>query len=240
MPLFGQWVDPRLEQPDTKQTNVGWSHELTTQHGGRGRLRQLDGDDLNIRPRLNQLHRRRLDAAPRRPAGADAQPELHRQRGRRSAAASSEYNALILGMRRRLSQRRRLHRAPTRCRAAGARSAPRRRAGHAPTSRTRTTRSTIRGSSGRTADRRAAPHQRVGAICSSLGLHRRADLPLPLGAAGRAGRRPRPQPGRRPRRHPDGGVPRGELRQGHAHDADQAGSATARPSTAAAASRSRR
>ena len=27
-PLFGQYVDPRLEQPYTKQTNAGWSHEL--------------------------------------------------------------------------------------------------------------------------------------------------------------------------------------------------------------------
>ena len=28
-PLFGQWVDPRLQQPYQMQTNVGWSHELT-------------------------------------------------------------------------------------------------------------------------------------------------------------------------------------------------------------------
>ena len=39
LPLFGQWVDPRLEQPETRQASVGWSHELTARHGRHGRLR---------------------------------------------------------------------------------------------------------------------------------------------------------------------------------------------------------
>ena len=28
VPLFGQWTDPRLQMPYTRQTSFGWSHEL--------------------------------------------------------------------------------------------------------------------------------------------------------------------------------------------------------------------
>ena len=40
-PLFGQWVDPLLQMPYQMQTNVGWSHELTSNTVCPGRLRQL-------------------------------------------------------------------------------------------------------------------------------------------------------------------------------------------------------
>ena len=50
-PLFGQWVDPRLQQPYQIQTNVGWSHELTTQHRAQRRLRQLARPRSELRVR---------------------------------------------------------------------------------------------------------------------------------------------------------------------------------------------
>ena len=38
-PLFGQWTDPRLEMPYTRQASLGWSHEADAEHGRDGRLR---------------------------------------------------------------------------------------------------------------------------------------------------------------------------------------------------------
>ena len=38
-PLFGQFTDPRLQMPYTRQTSLGWSHELAPQHGVHDGLR---------------------------------------------------------------------------------------------------------------------------------------------------------------------------------------------------------
>ena len=32
LPLIGQWLDPRLQMPYTRQTSLGWSHQLSAQH----------------------------------------------------------------------------------------------------------------------------------------------------------------------------------------------------------------
>ena len=55
LPLFGQWVDPRLEQPETLQTAVGWSHELVANTVISADYVHIDGRKLNVRPRLNVL-----------------------------------------------------------------------------------------------------------------------------------------------------------------------------------------
>ena len=84
LPLFGQWVDPRLEQPETRQTSLGWSHELTRRHGGDGRLRPH---------RRQQAERPAAPQHPDRTAARAASPtsrsaRTRRPRARRSAAAS--------------------------------------------------------------------------------------------------------------------------------------------------------
>ena len=53
-PLFGQYVDPRLQQPYQMQANAGYSRELTS-----SMIVSVDyvnslGRDLNFRPRVNQ------------------------------------------------------------------------------------------------------------------------------------------------------------------------------------------
>ena len=72
LPLFGQWVDPRLEQPETMQSSVGWSHELAANTVVTADYVHIDGKNLNIRPRLNTADRRRRAAVRRH----RVQPEL--------------------------------------------------------------------------------------------------------------------------------------------------------------------
>jgi hypothetical protein len=74
-PLFGQWVDPTLEQPETYQTAVGWSHQLSPSTAFTVDYVHLDGRKLNVRPRLNV----------------------------RVNGGKSRYDGLILGVRRRLT-----------------------------------------------------------------------------------------------------------------------------------------
>ncbi len=102
-PLFGQWVDPRLQAPYTIQTNAGWSHELTSDTVVNVDYVNSLGRDLNFRPRVNQ----RLSGTTLRrlsvliPGGLSPNTAGNRpavSRGR------SEYNALILSIRRRLSR----------------------------------------------------------------------------------------------------------------------------------------
>src|SRR5204863_1236044 len=101
-PLLGIWADPRLEQPYQLQTNVGWSHELTSSTViGLDYVNSL-GRDLNYKPRVNQFVPG-TGKAPRRlstllssnlsPNGTSNRPALSRGR--------SEYNALIVSGRRR-------------------------------------------------------------------------------------------------------------------------------------------
>lgn len=100
LPLFGQWIDPRLQVPYTRQLSFGWSHELMTNTIFMVDVVRNDGRDLNARPRLNTRPVGQPDA-PRRLAFLDLQPNAA---GTRPAISqgSSEYTALILGAKRRL------------------------------------------------------------------------------------------------------------------------------------------
>ena len=206
-PLFGQWVDPRLEQPYTMQTNVGWSHELTANTVLSVDYVNSIGRDLNFRPRVNQRipatddppHVRRC--CRRRSARTPTPP------ARRSAAAASEYNALILSVRRRLSQRRRLHGVLHAVEGQEHHRQRVRRAEHREHPGSRTIRSTIRVQFGpnRTTDARhrislSAVFQLPG------GFHVAPIFFYPLGAAGLSDRRPRSQPRRRRDGDPGAGV----------------------------------
>jgi hypothetical protein len=100
LPLFGQVVSPRLQQPYTRQTNVGWAHQLGASTAITADYVHIDGRDLNIRFRYNYL-----DPATglRRLAGLDIRPNTQAFRAAISGA-KSQYDAMILGVRRRMSQ----------------------------------------------------------------------------------------------------------------------------------------
>jgi hypothetical protein len=99
MPLFGQFVDPRLEQPETTQTSVGWSHELSPSTVFTADYVHIDGRKLNTRPRLNVrvngTTERRFDDLGLDPNSANTRAAV--------SQGKSKYDGLILGLRRRLS-----------------------------------------------------------------------------------------------------------------------------------------
>jgi outer membrane receptor protein involved in Fe transport len=96
---FGQWVDPRLEQPETKQTSVGWSHQIGSGTIVSADYVHIDGSKLNIRPRLNV----KIDGGDRRFADIPFSPN---NSGTRAAISrgKSRYDGLVVGIRRRLSR----------------------------------------------------------------------------------------------------------------------------------------
>ncbi len=51
IPVFGQFTDPRLQLPYTRQTSFGWSHQLMENTVFTVDLVRHDGRDLNARPR---------------------------------------------------------------------------------------------------------------------------------------------------------------------------------------------
>jgi hypothetical protein len=97
LPLFGQWVDPRLEQPETRQTSLGWSHALSANTVVTADYVHIEGRNLNVRPRLNTLQN-----GVRRFADIAFSPNSSATRAAISRG-KSEYDGLILGLRRRLS-----------------------------------------------------------------------------------------------------------------------------------------
>ena len=62
IPLFGQVVSPRLQQPYTRQTNLGWTHQLNASTALTMDAVHIEGRDLNIRFRYNYLDPRRGSA----------------------------------------------------------------------------------------------------------------------------------------------------------------------------------
>jgi hypothetical protein len=97
LPLFGQWVDPRLEQPETSQVSLGWSHQLSADTVVTTDYVHIDGKNLNIRPRLNILVNgaRRFSDIAFSPNSGATRAAISR--------GKSEYDGLVLGLRRRLS-----------------------------------------------------------------------------------------------------------------------------------------
>jgi hypothetical protein len=104
-PLVGFWVDPRLEQPYQRQTNVGWSHALTSNTVIAVDYVNSIGRDLNYKPRLNQIVPGTAPTGPRRIStllSSNLSPNTSSNRPALSRG-SSEYNALIFSGRRRFS-----------------------------------------------------------------------------------------------------------------------------------------
>ncbi|HMF95139.1 MAG TPA: hypothetical protein VKE96_12625, partial [Vicinamibacterales bacterium] len=102
-PLFGQFVDPRLQAPYQMQSNAGWSHELNADTVLAVDYVNSLGRDLNFRPRVNQRIPGSL-SNPRRLA-AVVPTITPNTNGTRPAVSrgESEYNAMVLSLRRRLS-----------------------------------------------------------------------------------------------------------------------------------------
>jgi hypothetical protein len=100
LPLYGQWIDPRLELPYTRQLSFGWSHRLMQTTVFTVDFVRNDGRDLNTRPRINTRPVGQPTAA-RRLAFLNLQPNAI---GTRPAVSvgKSEYKALIVGLRRRM------------------------------------------------------------------------------------------------------------------------------------------
>jgi hypothetical protein len=100
IPLFGQVVAPRMQQPYTRQTNIGWAHQLSASTALTVDTLHIEGRDLNVRFRYNYL-----DPATgvRRLTGLDIRPNTQGIRLGISGAESL-YNAVIVGVRRRMSQ----------------------------------------------------------------------------------------------------------------------------------------
>ena len=98
-PLFGQVASPRLEQPYTRQTNVGWAHQLDSSTALTVDYVRVDGRDINIRLRGNT----RINGGPRRLADLPLRPNTLSFRTAVSKGEST-YDGLILGLRRRMSR----------------------------------------------------------------------------------------------------------------------------------------
>src|SRR5262249_34937387 len=99
IPLFGFGpISPRLEQPESWQTAVGWSHQLSSSTVLNADYVHIDGKKLNIRPRLNT----RPNGGPRRLADLQLNPNNINLRPAISRG-KSQYDALIVSVRRRLT-----------------------------------------------------------------------------------------------------------------------------------------
>jgi hypothetical protein len=100
LPLYGQWTDPGLQMPYTRQTAVGWSHQLSQSSVFTMDFVRADGRNLNSRPRINVYipgtRTRRLAFLGLQPNALGTRPGL--------SQAESEYTAGIFGFKRRMSK----------------------------------------------------------------------------------------------------------------------------------------
>jgi Carboxypeptidase regulatory-like domain/TonB dependent receptor-like, beta-barrel len=106
-PLFGQWIDPTLQQPYQMQTNAGWSHEVNNDTVVSADFVYSLGRDLNTRPRVNQyIPGTSLTTQLRITSTAIGTALNPNTNSNRPAAdvGRSEYDALIVGLRRRVSK----------------------------------------------------------------------------------------------------------------------------------------
>ena len=97
-PLLGQVSSPILEQPYTRQTNLGWAHQLNSSTALTVDYVRVDGRDINIRFRPNtqvNLGARRLADLPLSPNTLSFRTAVSK--------GESTYDGLILGFRRRMS-----------------------------------------------------------------------------------------------------------------------------------------
>jgi hypothetical protein len=99
VPLFGQFTDPRLQMPYTRQSSLGWSHQLSSSTVFTADFVRADGRDLNTRPRINV---RAIPNGVRALAFLNVQPAAIGTRPAISAA-QSKYTALITGIKRRMT-----------------------------------------------------------------------------------------------------------------------------------------
>ncbi len=99
-PLFGQWTDPRLGMPYTRQASLGWSHEIMPSTIMTIDFVRADGRDLNVRPRIN-VRINNVAGSPRQLTFLGLNPDAIGTRPGISAG-KSEYTALITGVKRRL------------------------------------------------------------------------------------------------------------------------------------------
>ena len=97
-PTAGEVVSPRLQEPFSYQTNVGWSHELDRATAVSADYVRVQGRDLNMRVRADTVvnGQRYLGSVGVQPNNNNFRVAL--------SAGRSEYNALILGARRRMYQ----------------------------------------------------------------------------------------------------------------------------------------
>lgn len=101
-PVFGQFTDPRLQMPYTRQTSLGYSFQISesmvlTVDGVRA-----DGRNLNSRPRINVGTVGAGNSGARQIAFVGVQPNAVGTRPAISQA-ESDYTALITGFKRRMT-----------------------------------------------------------------------------------------------------------------------------------------
>ncbi|HEY3160508.1 MAG TPA: carboxypeptidase regulatory-like domain-containing protein [Vicinamibacterales bacterium] len=96
-PLGGQVQSPRLQQPYTRQANVGWMHQLDPSTALSVDVMRADGRNINTRLRINQLVNGR-----RYLADLSIQPNSNQFRVALSKG-TSVYQAFIIGLNRRMS-----------------------------------------------------------------------------------------------------------------------------------------
>ena len=96
-PLGGQVQSPRLQQPYTRQANIGWVHQLDAATAVSVDLVRADGRDVNTRLRINSLVNGRRYLADLAITPNSNQFRVALSKG------TSEYNALIVGVNRRMS-----------------------------------------------------------------------------------------------------------------------------------------
>jgi hypothetical protein len=101
LPLFGQWLDPRFELPYTKQTNIGWAHQLATTTVFTTDLVWNQGRDLGTRAAINARPINTTSSVPRQLAFVGVSPNGIGTRGAISVG-ESEYKAAIFGLKRRM------------------------------------------------------------------------------------------------------------------------------------------